>query len=334
LPAFEHENWPGHFGMLAGHAGGERYVVVQGKPQSWSLQAHGLDPSAAALAEVALGEVVPAALHHVDEQVFVGQGDAVAYVDLRAAKPTRVELRKRPEMRFKAYDLFVRSGAWLLAIDDQVFPIYADGFRLDGPQPVHVHDWELPGAINGHYSLGVLIPSGPADGILYVGVDYGIMDGHGHDLAALPIRAGKLEVGSDVILNSGSVESPPVLEEHVDRGTKQPTKLIAGSEYTDWHRLEYLPDGVAGEARLLIAAGARGLLELTPNFGPQTKAELLEVGGEVSDLLVDAGRVWALVSPSDGAGKSELVEVVFEARGGGHVERRVPLPERFDRIVH
>ncbi len=333
LPALEHESWPGHTAMVVAHGGGERWAAAQGRPGTWTVQTFGVDPAVPASLELPIGEVIPAAMHQVGDHLFIGQGDTVAFIDLAATSPARTELRKRPEMRFKAYDLFVRSGAWLIAIDDQVFPIYADGFSLDRAAPRHVQDWELPGAINGHYYDGVLIPSGPADGVLYVLLAYGIRTGNGHNLAALPIRAGKLDVDEGLILNNADGKSPPVLEEHVDRGTHKPTHLIAGSEYSEWTRLEYLPDGVAGEARLLLAAGPRGLLELSPNFGPDSKADMLELGGEAWDLRVVDGKIWALVSPSDPTTTSELIEVVLEARGGGRVERRIALPGRFHRIV-
>lgn len=67
------------------------------------------------------------------------------------------------------------------------------------------------------------------------------MDGHGHDLTALPLRDGKLTISSEILINSSAGVDPPVLEEHVDRGTHQPTKLAAGVDYTEWTQIAYAP---------------------------------------------------------------------------------------------
>lgn len=320
-------DWPGHFGSEASHDGGSRYVIVQGEAERWQLEAWTLAPADEPAARVDIGSVLPAAVVLINDDVLLGQANTIAWIDLGAEPRTRVELTRRDELFGKAYDLFVRSGSWLIAIDDQVSPIWADGFRLGLGQPERIQDFELPSAINGSYYAGTLVASGATDGVLYLLLHYGIMDGHGHDLTALGIRDGKLTVSSEVLINSSAGIDPPVLEEHVDRGTQQPVKLSAGTEYTEWTAVAHVPDGE--QSRLLISAGARGLFELPLEFGPQTKAKVIDLGGAVLDVLVLGERVFALVTIEQPSLHSELLELSL----AGAVERRTALPEVYHRFV-
>ncbi|MFV8752929.1 hypothetical protein ACNOYE_20480 [Nannocystaceae bacterium ST9] len=331
-PALPAPEWPGHFVARLGHGGGTRYVAVQGGPERWSLVIADLESDATTAPAIELGEVLPAALTMVGDQVVLGQGDTVAWIDLAAANPTRVELHRRPEMVGKAYDLFVRSGTWLIAIDDVVQPIWADGFRLGLGAPEHVQDFTMPSAINGSYYAGELVASGTDDGVLYLLLHYGIMDGHGHDLTALTIREGKLDVDPNVLINSSSGINPPVVEEHVDRGSGEPKTLVAGSVHTPWTNLVHVPATLGGPPRLLIGAGSRGLLELPAEFGPTSKASVIELGGSVDDLIEVAGKIYALVGVEQPLARSELVELAL-LPSGATVERRTALPATYQRFV-
>jgi hypothetical protein len=321
-------NWPGHFTSELSHDGGNQYVIVQGAPEAWQLEAWPFALTSDPTARVELGEVLPAAVTLIGADVLLGQANTIAWIDLAADPPTRVELTRRDELFGKAYDLFVRSGSWLIAIDDQVSPIWADGFRLGLGQPERIQDLELPSAINGSYYAGQLVASGPTDGVLYLLLHYGIMDGHGHDLTALTLRAGKLSVSSEVLINSSAGIDPPVLEEHVDRRTDKPTKLAAGVDYSEWTQIAYALAG--GQPRLLISAGERGLLELPIDFGPTTKANVIELGGSVLDVIALGERTFTLVSSEQVGG--ELVELSLQPTGA-KLERRTPLPEVYQRFV-
>jgi hypothetical protein len=157
---------------------------------------------------------------------------------------------------------------------------------------------------------------------------YGIMDGHGQDLAALAIRDHALAVGPDVTLNSHAMEDPPVLEEHVSRETGKPEKLAFGRDYTPWTGLARVAPA-EGPAWILLAAGPRGLLLLPERFGPTTRAEAVDVGGECADVLVDGERVLALVAGPAPA----LVELLATAKGLEPGPGPVPLPEAYHRFV-
>lgn len=328
-PAPAHPDRSGHFTSLPAHDGTPRYAIIQATPTSWQLELWPLAPASTPLSQIDLGQVPPAAVTLIGDDVLLGQANTVTWIDLADPKPP-IELTRREELFGKAYDLFVRSGPWLIAIDDEVAPIYADGFLLGAGQPERVQDFELPSAINGSYYAGELVATGPADGILYLLLHYGIMNGHGHDLTALPIRAGQLTVSSKVLINSSPGVDPPVLEEHVDRGSKKPVKLAAGTDYSEWTQLAYAPAG--GQPRLLISAGPRGLFELPIDFGPQTKANVIDLGGAVHDVIVLGERVFALVSLDLPDPRGELVELSLPATGAT-VEHRIPLPDVHHRFV-
>lgn len=329
-PAFPLTNWPGHFGSVVAHDGGTRYVVAQGEGERWSLEVWPLE-GASPIATAALGKAQPAAAMLVGDDALIGQGGAVTWIDL-AAPAAAVPVRERADMFGKAYDVFLRSGAWVIAVDDVVTPIYADGFRLGGAKPEHVQDFVLPSAINGSYYAGTMLARGPADATLYLLLGYGIMDGHGHDLTALQIRAGKLAAPEGVILNSSARTDPPVLEEHVSRGTGLPETLAYGEIYSEWTQVAHAPAVPGGSPRLLISAVERGLLELPLEFGPTSKAKAIDVGGKALDVIVLGGRVYVLVEVSEPLVRSELVELALLPEGAT-VERRTALPEVYHRFV-
>jgi hypothetical protein len=332
LAAAPAPNWPGHFVSELAHGGSTRFVTVQGGPETWQLEVRDVDAPSSVVAQVEIGGVVPSALMMVGDSVFLGQADTVAWIDLAATPPVRSELHRRPDMVGKAYDLFVRSGSWLFAIDDQVGPIWADGFRLGGGKPERINDFTMPSAINGMYYAGELVASGPDQGVLYLLLHYGIMDGHGHDLTALTIREGKLQVDPEVLINSSAGIDPPVLEEHVDRGSGKPEKLAAGDAYSEWNSIVHVPPVTGGPARLLISAVERGLLEIPIEFGPTTKASVIDLGGAVVDVMLIGGRVHALVDVEQPLARSELVELTM-LPSGARVERRTALPDRYQRFV-
>lgn len=326
--ALARTDWPGHYTAVTAHDGGSWWVSAGGDRDAWTLVQHGLgyDESKRALG---LQTTTPAAMHVVGSVVYVGAGNTVSMVDLSATDPRLEQVHQRPDMQFKAYDLFARAGEWLVAIDDEVMPMYADAFTLDASgRATHRAAWSLPGVINGHYDAAVLGRRGPGfDGTLWMVAGYGVMDGHGQDLAALAIEDHALKVGPEVTINSRVMEDPPVLEEHVSRETGKPEKLAFGSDYTPWTGLARVVPP-AGPARLLLAAGARGLLVLPEAFGPSTRAEAIDVGGECADVLVDGDRVRVLV----GGPAPALLELSATATGL-EPGPRLSLPAAYQRFV-
>jgi hypothetical protein len=312
-------NWPGHFRTVAAHAG-PRWVHVEAKGGGFRLvigDARGGAPRSIDLA----GE--PTALHLWRDWLFVGLGPRLGWTDLSGQAGFK-ELVARSH-QYKAYDLFARSGERLVAIDDVVMPMVADWFALGGEAPRRLADWSLPGVINGRYTQAALHPAAGGDFTLYLLAPYGIMDGNGHDLVAVPVRGDKLVFEDGLTLQNGKNGPTPVIEEHVSRQTDQPVSLVAGSEFTEWTGLAVDPEG----GRLLLAAGNRGLIVLPGNFTSASKGTMVELGAPCRDVAVRGGLLVALVGDDK---KSELV--ILTASGDGYAAgARHPLPAAFDRIV-
>lgn len=320
IDAVPNPRWPGHHLSLVSHDGGDHWMALEPKNGELAIVRRHVDGREVGF--VPIGADPPAALHAFGTRVFVGRAAAVALADFAAPHPALTVLHERADMYGKPYDLFVRSGDWLVAIDDEVSPIYADTFTIGEAAIVHDTAWDMPTFINGSYYAGALRVDAARTGTLYALAHYGIMSGNGQDLVALPLERGKLTVGGDVILNGRVLTSPPVLEEHADRGSGKPDKLVAGTEMTGWRDLAVAP--AAGDSgRLLIAASERGLLSLPTDFGPSTKADMIDLGGPCLDVRVEGGVVHALVGEHD----STLVMLdaaSFEVRArhalGGHFD--------------
>ncbi len=349
------EQWQGHYTFVAAHGGDGPFVVATGEAGAYVVE---LRESAAAervRVSAAVGDTVPAALHLAGGLAFVGQGDRVTMIDFEATAPTPKLLRERPEMRFKAYDLFARDGAWLMAIDDEVTPIFADSIELAGAgagaevAAASVRaGLELPGVINGHYSLAILAATARDAGTLYAVVDYGVMHGHGHDLAALPIRADVIAVPEGSLINDGAGTAMPLVEEHVSRATGKPTQLAVGDHYSDWSGLARVPGVEGAPGVLLIAAGDRGLLWIREDFKSGDPMASLDIGGPCTDVVAENGRVWVLratlgPAPKPGTERSALpkgsavVELGLEQAAAGVVVKPVhtlELDTGYLRFVH
>ena len=320
VQALPDTNWPGHYRTVAAHAG-PRWVHVEAKSGGFRLvigDARGGAPRSMDLN----GE--PTALHLWRDWLFVGLGPRLGWTDL-AGQAGFQELVAR-DHQYKAYDLFARSGDRLVAIDDVVMPMVADWFALGGGKaPKRLADWSLPGVINGHYTQAALHPAAGGDFTLYLLAPYGIMDGNGHDLVAVPVRGDKLVFEEGLTLQNGKNGPTPVIEEHVSRDSGKTFGLVAGSEITDWTGLAVDPDS----GRLLIAAGTRGVIVLPGNFTSASTGTMVELGGPCRDVAVRGGLLVARVGDDK---KSELV--ILTASGDGYAAgARHPQPAAFDRIV-
>ena len=319
VQALPDTSWQGHFKTVVAHAG-PRWVHVEAKGGGFRLvigDARGGAPRSIDLA----GE--PTALHLWRDWLFVGLGPRLGWTDL-AGETGFQELVARSH-QYKAYDLFARAGDRLVAIDDVVMPMVADWFALGGKAPKRLADWSLPGVINGHYTHAALHPAAGGDFTLYMIAPYGIMDGSGHDLVAVPVRGDKLVFEEGLTLQNGKNGPTPVIEEHVSRDSGKTFGLVAGSEMTDWTGLAVDP----ASGRLLIAAGTRGLIVLPGDFTSASKGTLVELGGPCRDVEVRGGLLVALVGDDT---KSELV--ILTGSGAGYAAgARHPLPAAFDRIV-
>jgi len=327
VPAAPLAQVPGRFRAIASVSGSTAVHAVR-KGTSWQIERRTLEKGENPPAiDLVVDDV--SALLAVGPMVLVGGGTRVGIVDTRAAEPSFRKLAAREAMGWKAYDLFARDGALVVAIDDVVSPIWAELLSLeDGGK--HVAPYTMPSFINGTYAAAALRVNDVENrnGSLFAFGRYGILDGHGHDLTRLEIRSGKLEVKDGVVLNSTPMSDPPVLEEHVSRDTGKPEKLVAGTEVTPWTGMALYP-GTGQVEVVLLAAGTRGLLAVPASFGPSTKAEVA-LAGQVSDVLVVGAVAYVLVQQPDA---TELVGLERRADGYAETGPRLRLPEVFDRFV-
>lgn len=344
-PALPMQNWPGHFRTAVAFDHGlwaraEQTSAPDAKPAVHRVVVRRLGGGAGADVAIDAGAAQPAALHLAAGGLFVGSAGRVAWSDLgRPAAPTTLVER---DMAYKEYDLFVRDGDRVLAIDDVVTPMLADWFRVGaGRAPERLGDFTMPGLINGHYDLAALVPGpGPDEWRVYVVAPYGIMSGWGQELAVLPIRKDKLDVPERMLLNGGG---GPGVEEHVDRGTHKPERLTTGTEFTAFTGLAVAPDG-----HVLVAAGERGVLV----FAASLAGAPTVLPGVCHDVIVFEGRLFALceepAAPAGGipvgaataagavdAGLRAGVLLGLKMQGEGVVEvSRTRLPTLYRRFVN
>jgi hypothetical protein len=249
---------------------------------------------------------LPAALRVVKDALYVGMAGSFGWLDLSAPKPAYVELVKRPGFAHKPYDRFAREGDRLLAIDDEVVPMYADWYALDGAgKPVRrLADWTLPNIINGHYMKAGLLPTGTAaDFTLYLIAWYGVRSGDGQVLISVPVKNDQLVFDRDVSLPNRDGKLAAIVEYAARGGGGRKDELLAGDKLTHWHDL-----AIARRAnKLLLAALGRGMMVVPANFGPRSKdVEVVDLGGDVWAIRAHGERLFALVV-KDTAG--ELVEL-------------------------
>jgi hypothetical protein len=316
---------PGFYRALAA-TDGRRWALQHDKT---TVYVASLDGGSRTVIELGLE---PRGLHVAGDALYVGSDKAVCWIDLARAKAPCVELVRRGHA-FKAYDLFVRLGDRLLAIDDEVMPMFADWFSIDAAgRPVkRLGDWNLPGVINGHYVHAALLATAGDEYTLYLVAPYSIMSGSGHDLAAVPIRGDKLVFDPDLTLQNADGKTP-ILEEHGDRGGTKPATVLAGTAITPWLGIAVTPDG----KRLVIAAGARGLLAVPAGFAPGTKTASVHLAGttEVLDVRTQDGLLLALAFRQLPTGNPAAVAelLVLDPATLEPTARHV-LPARYDRFL-
>lgn len=322
-PALVHRSWSGHFRAVSAHQG-PRWIRAASTgtadaPRFRLVVADASAPKSAART-IDLGDLEPTALHLVGSTVHIGAGQRVGWIDLGAGTPAFTEVVSRQLRGGKAYDLFVRLGDRLLAVDDVVMPMLADWFALDSQgRARRLGDWSLPGVINGHYQHAALLTRGPGEWTLFLVAQYSIRSGSGHDLAAVPVRGDSLVFPDDLVLQNARGGPIPVLEEHVARGSQGIGKTI-----TAWTGMAV--DAAGG--KLLIAAGGRGLLVVPTDFAHDTPVISVSLG-DCRDVIASGGHLFALI----GSRRASEVVVLVPAGGTYRVARRHALGASFDRFV-
>ncbi len=326
--ALPYRDWEGHFRTVAAHQGPRwlRATSTGGEAPRFAVELGSAAEPKKAPRVIDLGEREPTALHLTGEILYVGAGQEVGWVDLAAQQPAFATLVQRDLRGEKAYDLFVRLGDRLVAIDDIVRPMMADWFALDAAaRATRIGDWALPGVINGHYAHGALRARGGGTFTLYLIAPYGIMSGDGHNLVAVPIEKDRLVFEDGLVLQNAAGGATPVLEEQVSRDSGAVQSLVAGKVFTEWSGLAV----DAANETLLVAAGERGLLVLPADLAHDTRADVVSLGGACHDVVARGGRLLALVGA--GAG-SELVTLERGAKGYA-AGARVRLARAYRRIL-
>ncbi|MBT8493217.1 MAG: hypothetical protein KJO07_09190 [Deltaproteobacteria bacterium] len=327
-PAIPIKNWPNHYRVVAAVGRNQAFHAVK-DGDSWKIARRDLKANKALPAYPVQGSEVSALLA-AGSELFVGAGMSVGRMEVATGKFH--ELAKRPDSKWKAYDVLTRDGGMVVAIDDVVTPIWADLLWSEGAAWKR-EPWTMPSFINGTYKLAAVHfdDASKRDGTLYAIGDYGIMSGSGHDLTRLTIKGGKLQVKDGTVLNSSRLEDPPVLEEHTERGSGKVEKIIAGKEVTPWTGLAIVKDEDGKVVRLAIAAGKRGLLIVPADFTPDSKAEVVLLGS-VHDVANIGDQLIALVGAA-AAGDSQSSTRVVWLSPALEVEREVTVDSIYTRIV-
>ncbi len=278
------------FSFAAAHGGGEHAAIVTPGASGFELAwAKGGDPAGAQ--RVNIGDVFPAALTVHGSTVMLGIGTTLVEVAFGEDDPSPRVVHKREGLGNKAYDVFASAGDWMVAVDDMALPYYADSLRLGtAGRARHEAGFALPSLINGTYQFAQLHRTADLEGSLYVVTRFGVISGHGHQLARLPMKRGVPTLVVDSPLNSGA--AGVAVEEFVARPSGD-VSVVAGETMTAWTGLALVEDGETVPA-VLVAAGARGLLQFPAEVGPGVQATVLDLGSPCLDVIADAGRVWVL----------------------------------------
>jgi len=256
----------------------------------------------------------PHSLYVWGQAVYVGLGNAVGWVNFAdnkdAAPPVFVSVYQR-QWQNKAYDMFTRKNDLLIAVDDMVFPFYADAFRIQSNgEPVHVEAWDLPNVVNGHYNMANVIGND-----LLLTHNFYHRGGEGHNLTRICMdqmkdKRGRSEVSIGEINASGAYggkPGPQVLTDHSD-------------PLTEWTGMAVRQD----RNEILLAAGTRGLLALPGDFQASTRAQKILVGeyGSVNSVVVASGETWAtVVKTNSNCWTTDVVKLSSDNR----IEQRVTL---------
>ena len=323
VPAVPHAYRVGMHSVVAAHDGADAFAVARAASEAgrWFVDVRDLSDDGS-WRSVAIPHAVPAALHIAGDHVVVGHAERLSAFRLSSPKPSVSELRHRAEMRGKAYDVFARHRNHLVAIDDIRRPFFADSFDLAGGDLSAVHGFELPALTNGHYAHAALLVDSAFNGRLFAITPFAVLRGSGRDLLAIPFTGGK---PSSTDIRSGGVAR---LEEMVARpfDSRDPS-LLAGDVDTPWSGIAAVADSTGG--KVLIAAGARGLLSVPADFDSTSKVAAHDLGGEITDVLAHEGRVWALRAREEGATLLEL----DVASGPIGVSKAVELDAGYRRFV-
>jgi hypothetical protein len=331
LKATPWKNWEGHYKLVAAADATGWISSYPGEAEgTWSFT-HQLftEEGPPHQKNVKLEEV--AGLHRIEDLALAGTNTRLGSIDLRTENSSFTEIKNRREFPYKAYDVFARSGNLIVAVDDEVIPMFAEFLELDAKgTPKLVSSWSLPSIINGSFIDAIFeASSGRHSGTLYLLANYGIITGPGQLIAALEVKDGKLSFDSQTTLNSSGTgsESPRVREEFSDRTGPELKHLglVYGTERTTWNGMA--PIRKQGKlAGIALAAKARGLLILPANFGPKTAAQAIDVGGECMDVQSVGERLFALVLKGE---KASLVEIA-EAK---KVVTDIELPRSYTRFA-
>jgi len=305
VPAVPHPYQLGVYRVVAGHDGADAFAVgrAESKDGPWFVDVRDLGERAT-WRSVPIPHSRPAALHIVGDRVMVGHDERLSTFVISDAQPAMAELRHRPPMRGKAYDLFARAGRYLIAIDDVVTPIYADSFDLAGSTPIALEGFELPGIVNGHYAAAAFKAGPGASGRLFSIASFGTLEESGQQLLAVAF------VDGAPVPSSVDAQAMVLLRETVPNMQSGPPSSLVGDAPTPWTGLAYIDDD--GPGAVLIAAGSRGVLRLPADYTSRSRPSMHDLGGVVADVIAHGQRAWALRVEGE---RSVVVELAFDPSG-------------------
>lgn len=303
------------FSFVAGHGGGDHVAIVTPAALGFEL-AWAEDGNPSGASRVPIGDTFPAALSVHGSTVMLGIGTTLVEVAFDDDDPSPRVVHNRDGLGNKAYDVFTSAGDWMVAVDDMALPYYADSLRLGGAgRARHEAGFALPSLINGTYQFAQLHRTADFEGSLYVVTQFGVISGHGHQLARLPMKDGVTTLEVDTPLNSGA--AGVAVEEFMARPSGA-VSVVDGDTMTAWSGLALVEEGGAVMA-VLVAAGARGVLQFPAEVGPGAQPQAIDLGSPCLDVIAQGDRVWVL---TDGAvvGMRWAGEALVE-------ESRVPLSD-------
>lgn len=318
LPVVPTANHRGQKPLVATHYA-DRLAVAEAAGNGYQVRVDA--PEGGTPQIIAVGAVAPAALHLVENDLFVGAGERVLWARTNETN-TASELISRAGQTGKAYDIFARHDRRLIAIDDMVVPLYGDLIALRENGPERLADWTLPVLVNGQYSDAFLRPKGDAHELVMLS-HFGVISGYGQILSNLELEGTRLSHDGETNIVNPS-QGDPVLEEFERRGgVGGSATLVAGQTLTRWLGVAPVP-----ESRLIaIAAGDRGLILVTPPLPGTDVATAMDLGGSCLDVRAAGNRLVALVQ---GPTETETFELIYDEASDNEtnvtVLRRTRLP--------
>ena len=286
---------------LRGPGRRQRFVI-----ERWSLSGEPTGPHG----RIEL-DVEPTALCATGERCLVASDCTVSLLDFSNGQGFLADRFDAPgdDSYKRHFDALAVHGDIVFAVDDVVVPKFVFVIRVvEGSWLEHLSTAPLPDYPNETYWCA----AASEDHVAALSVFYH-MGGGGQRLVVFARDIDDL-CRPRVVTEFLEREEPGFADEDRELGPE----LLAGDTPTRWHSA-----AIVGP-RILIAAGARGLLHRTLTAGGRRQTAQLDLGGEVVDVVNAGDRACALVAAGDGAARIAVLRV--GASGKVKVEGSVDVP--------